>query len=78
MKLAKITKMLQGLLDPEQGRAGKREAAIAEVLEKLRRKETKYAQRLPLAQTDREIAKLERQLKVCRAQIRKAEQVLGL
>jgi hypothetical protein len=77
MNSGKITDLLRGLFDTGQTRATKRDTAINELLEKLHHKEARYLARLPLAETEKETAKLQRQLAVCRAQIAKATGALA-
>lgn len=77
MNLGKITDLLQSLLDTKQTRAAKRDAEIQELIDKLRKKEAKYLDKLPLAATEKETKKLKRQLAVCRAQIAKGIEALS-
>ncbi|MCK4711838.1 MAG: hypothetical protein KAT26_03045 [Marinosulfonomonas sp.] len=71
MGLKDIVGKLDRVLDTKKGRAAKQADAIDELVEKLVAKEAKYIARLELAETDRDREKLERKIKVCRAQIAK-------
>lgn len=69
MGLKDILSSLDRMLDTKKGRAAKQADAIDALVAKLQTKEAKYIAKLKLAQTDREKQKLERKIKVCKAQI---------
>lgn len=71
MGLKDILNSLDSALDTKKGRATKQAKAIDELVAKLVAKEAKYKAKLELAKTDREAQKLERKIKVCKAQIEK-------
>lgn len=69
MGLKDILSSLDRMLDTKKGRAAKQADAIDALVAKLQTKEAKYIAKLKLAQSDREKQKLERKIKVCKAQI---------
>jgi len=69
MGLKDILSSLDMVLDTKKGRAAKQASAIDELVAKLVAKEAKYVAKLELAETDSEKQKLERKIKVCKAQI---------
>lgn len=71
MGLKDILSSLDKVLDTKKGRATKQAEAIDALVSKLVEKEAKYMAKLMLAKTDREKQKLERKIKVCKAQIAK-------
>lgn len=69
MGLKDILSSLDRVLDTKKGRAAKQVDAIDALVAKLKTKEAKYIARLARAETEREKLKLERKIKVCKAQI---------
>lgn len=71
MGLKEIIGKLDWLLDTEKNRTTKQAETIDALLVKLVEKEAKYIKQLRLAESDRKREKIERKIKVCRAQIAK-------
>lgn len=71
MGLKDILKNLDRILDTKKGRAAKQADAIDDLVAKLVAKQAKYQTKLASTETDRDLQKLKRKIKVCQAQIEK-------
>jgi len=76
MGLKDIVGKLDSIFDTKKSRAAKQIDAINELMGQLVKKEAKYQAKLAVAETDRDIEKLKRKIKVCKAQIAKGQAVL--
>jgi tRNA-dihydrouridine synthase len=78
MGLKKIVKNLQELLDVDKGREARRLTAVRELVEKLEKKQAKFNARLSQPQSEKELKKLKRHIKVCSAQLEKGRAALNV
>ena len=76
MGLKKIIKNLQKLLDTRKTRQLKRIDALADLVNRLEKKQIKFTRKLENAKTEKEIGKLKRHIKLCKAQIKKGRDAL--
>ena len=76
MGLNKIIANLQKILDRKKSQQLERIDALQDLLERLRKKEQKYAERLEQAESPDEEKSLKQRIKVCRAQLEKGERAL--
>lgn len=71
MGLKSLVSELEKLFDTPKGRAEKQAVAIENLVEQLTEKKAKIKAKIAQTETEREKAKLERKLIVCKAQIKK-------
>ncbi len=76
MGLDKIIKNLQKIMDTKKSRESKRIEALQDLLERLERKLVKFLKKLDESNGNKEKAKLERRIKVCKAQLKKGRAAL--
>lgn len=76
MKTAKIVKSLSKLFSNDEGKKRGRIKAIESLLDKLEKKDAKYAAKVKDARDKKEREKFQRKQEVCRAQIKKGKKLL--
>lgn len=78
MGLNKIIKNLQEILDTKKSRQLKRIQTLEDLLRRLEKKEQKFIGRLETVEDEKEIKRINRRIKVCRAQRKKGQDALNL
>ncbi len=76
MGLNKIVKNLQKLLDTKKSRQLKRIDAVEDLVARLEKKQAKFSRKLEDAKSEKELKKIKRHIKVCKAQLKKGKAAL--